>query len=62
MKCPVHGTEMSFKVVDDEGIKESFPVYSCDKCSRDLMAEIRSFQRKVAGHFDPQEIQMRRAS
>lgn len=62
MKCPVHGTEKVLKIVDDEGIKESFPVYSCPQCARELMAEIRAFQREVAAGYDPQEIELKRAS
>lgn len=62
MKCPTHGIEKVLKIVDDEGIKESSPVYSCPECAKELMIQIREFQRKVSGHFDPQEIEFRRAS
>jgi hypothetical protein len=62
MRCPFHGIEKSMKIVDDEGIKESFPVYSCSLCASELMEEIRFFQRRIAGAFDPQEIELRRAS
>ena len=62
MKCPIHGIEKVLKIVDDEGIKESYPVHTCFLCAKEILEEIRSFQGAVPAKYDPQEIEMRRAS
>lgn len=62
MKCPIHGIEKVLKIVDDESIKESFPVYDCHLCKKELMFDLKAFQSKVANGYDRHDVERLRAS